>query len=116
MQYSIVLADLQPYAMLFTKLSLLFLYLRLFERNKLVRIGIWIGVGVCAVVYTIFMFVFIFLAETNPAEVAFNHAFGIVNFVTDIYILILPAVAIGSLQMRTSKKIGLIAVFTTGLV
>ena len=39
-----------------------------------------------------------------------------VGLVIDLYILILPIVAVSKLQMATRRKVGIILIFTTGLL
>ena len=39
-----------------------------------------------------------------------------VGLVIDLYILILPIVAVSKLQMGTRRKVGVILIFTTGLL
>ena len=61
------------------------------------------------------MFLFIFLK--NDAElVLVNKALGIVNMLTDIYIFVLPLMAISILHMPLKRKIGVGAVFMAGLL
>lgn len=44
-----------------------------------------------------------------------NVMLGTVNIVSDLYILLLPLPAIWSLQLPTKKKLGVSAIFTTGI-
>lgn len=39
-----------------------------------------------------------------------------INLVLDVYILVLPIAGVSKLQLPTSKKLGVIAVFLTGLL
>lgn len=39
-----------------------------------------------------------------------------VGLVIDVFLLVLPAVAVSSLQMNTTRKIGIMLIFGTGLM
>lgn len=47
---------------------------------------------------------------------AISYSVGIFNVVTDFYLLILPLPAVWSLQLPIRQKIGVSAIFLTGLV
>ena len=103
-------------AYFFTKLAILLLYYRLFAPNKLVRWGIYVGVVCNFLIYTSFMFVFIYVPVMNDvAGVRLADAIAIYNVLSDVYLFILPMFAVSTLHMAPRKKLGLVAIFLTGL-
>ena len=98
--------------MLCLKLSLLLLYLRIFAPDKAARYLIYIGVVICVSAYTTLMFLTIFVDVDTLIKT--NIALGIVNFVTNVYILCVAIAAVSKLQLSTQKKIGVILIFMTG--
>ena len=48
-------------------------------------------------------------------EWVFTVVSGIINVMTDFYVLILPIAMVWSLQLTTRRKIGVIAIFLAGL-
>ena len=108
------------------KLSLLLLYYRLFSCNKTMRFLIYFGIAFQALFY-IASIGFYSAAEatctqSSKAQAAFylrewvfTVVSGIVNVITDFYVLILPIAMVWSLQLTTRRKIGVIAIFSTGL-
>ena len=100
--------------MLCVKLSLLWLYHRIFHPIKVTRYLIYAGMTFCTGAYISIMFVNVF-ATINTLIVA-NKTLGVVNFVSDVYILFVPLTAVAKLQLSTKRKIGIIMVFMTGIV
>ena len=113
----------------FAKLSLFWLYLRLFRPDYWTRILIYFGICITFVFYTATTVaggvLCIPRSEESWAEVAFTRCqknvitgfyLGIFNVVSDLYILILPIPVIWQLQMPTRKKIGVCAIFMTGIL
>ncbi|KAL3476535.1 hypothetical protein BJX99DRAFT_270360 [Aspergillus californicus] len=98
----------------FTKLTLLLLYLRLFEQNRPVKLGIWAGIIVCSLYYTITMFLYIFLDPVDQIDLIYASA--IVGVITDVYIICLPLCAVAQLHLNRTKKWRVAAVFMTGLL
>ncbi|KAI8624508.1 hypothetical protein F5Y19DRAFT_312207 [Xylariaceae sp. FL1651] len=109
-------AYLSSPCLLFTKLSLFFLYHRLFAPNKTVRYGIYVGVVLCTIFYTTALFLFIFLIKDYEKAVQVNFAFAIVNPIFDFYALSLPLVAVVGLHLSMRKKLGILAIFLWGLL
>ena len=60
------------------------------------------------------MFINIFVDGT--ALLSANKALGGVNLVSDVYILCVPMDAISKLQLSLRKKIGVMLMFTTGIM
>lgn len=108
------MAALTEPAIGFTKLALLFFYYHLFWPNLATRVGSLIGIVAVTIIYTTLFFMFIFMEVTQT--VALNKSIGILNVFTDFYILLLPLPAVLNLQLASNKKIGLIILFSTGLL
>lgn len=108
----------------FTKLALLLLYLRLFAPHRPTRYAIYCGIVFNFLFYTTMFFLLIFICpvfNSGSAEcqgvlkvlAVVISAFGIGS---DFYILLIPLLSVSKLQLRTGKKLGLIAIFLTGLL
>ena len=54
------------------------------------------------------------LSSRYQAFARFSIPIGVIGMIIDLYLIILPIRAVTTLQMRTSKKIGLIIIFLTG--
>ena len=126
-QFMSSLAVMYVLAILLTKLSICFLYLRIFGIHKTfstcVKAGIWfcvvyytagLGLGIaqvtkCATISTI----------GDPLCVQTQNLTlwqAVINVTTDIYLLVLPLAPISHLQMRRRKKFGVLLIFLSGLV
>ena len=116
-------------AILFTKASILLLYLRLFSPSRTVRYVIYFNLSANVVVYVTGFFVEAFLCTPREAiwnpwiedykclnENAVHMASALLNVLSDFAILVLPISSVWSLQMPKEKKLGVIAVFATGLL
>lgn len=98
------------------KLSLLLLYLRIFQPNHAVRYATIVGIVIVTMMYTIWMFVFIF--ESALSDAVGSHlswAQAAFNVATDVYIFILPISGVINLNMPFKRKLGILAIFSTGL-
>ena len=116
-QKSKIMAIVQQPTSLFTKLALLGMYYRLFSPKREIKYAIVFGMVVCFIIYTIVMFVWIFIEEFTDVAGAvnkINKAQAFLNLGTDIYIFVIPLVAVSGLQMSRAQKIGVTAVFMTG--
>ncbi|KAL8792392.1 MAG: hypothetical protein Q9195_005006 [Heterodermia aff. obscurata] len=113
---------------LFAKLSILLLYLRVFSPARRVRFAILAVLLANVAFYIIGIFVEIF--RCNPrrkiwltwiegkciSQIAANIAGAVWNTVSDFVILILPLNTVRALKIKKSAKIGTIAIFATGLL
>lgn len=113
-----------------TKLSLLFLYLRIFRVNVKLRYFIYFGIAIDVLFYTSIMIGFFIIYMPRNGEslltllykprvrtgVALAIAQSAVNVASDFYILCLPIPGIWQLQAPLSKKIGISAIFLTGIL
>lgn len=114
------------------KLSLLFLYLRIFRPNVQLRYFIYFGIvfdvlfyiSVMVGIFIIYMprkgeslFDVLYKPRDRPiAQSSLAIAQSAVNVASDIYILCLPIPGVWQLQAALSKKIGLSAIFMTGIL
>ena len=113
----------------FAKLSLFALYLRLFHPAYWTRILIYFGILITFVFYTAITVAEGVLCIPRSGEswakatstrchqdVYVGFYLGLFNVVSNFYILILPIPVIWQLQMPTRKKIGVCAIFMTGIL
>ncbi|KIN03253.1 hypothetical protein OIDMADRAFT_53049 [Oidiodendron maius Zn] len=111
------LAIIQQPTSLAAKLALLGMYHRLFSPKKGIKYTIIIGMVVCTIIYIVIMALYIPLQD-NAAGILrlnrINKAQAILNLSTDIFIFVVPLVAISGLNLSRSQKIGVGAVFMTG--
>lgn len=109
------------------KLSLLLLYYRLFGSNKTMRYLIYTGIAFQALFYLAGVGFFSKAesvcgtsasaqAKFYTREWTFTIVSGVINVLTDFYVLILPVAMVWSLQLTSRQKIGIISIFLTGLL
>ena len=119
---------------LFVKLSLFLLYLRLFRPNKVTRWLIIGGMIACTIAYPAVIIISCVLCVPPPARAnedlawlvkSAQCAYGLTRVgvflgafgpVSDIYLLVLPFQAVMGLYMPLRRKLGVSAVFSTGVV
>jgi hypothetical protein len=114
-------------AMASVKLSYLWFYLRIFPQPNF-RKWIWVCMGLVAGYWLgsmlqIFLICAPFEMNWNPAIpghcASYNVAFvtiGIFNMITDLIIMLLPIPFLQKIQMAIGIKIGLVAIFSIGLL
>lgn len=115
--------------MFLAKLSILLLYLRIFQVDRQTRILVYIAVIWNAALSLADMIGFGILCVPLPGRswqrasrdrkcrvvaLMFSLVTGVVNFCSDLFIIGIPIPAVWNLQLRTSKKLGVIAIFATG--
>lgn len=107
------------------KLSILMLYFRLFNVYRtfsiLIHIGIWFNVILFVIPSTVS-----FTLCTKPTAIEYlkcSPTLTRVAFVTslggvigDFYILIIPILAVRKLTLNNKRKLGVLAIFSTGLL
>lgn len=98
--------------MLFLRLSLLLLYVRIFATDKVTRYLTYFETTFCILAHTILMFLNIFLYVEPVVDT--NKALGAVNLFSDICILCAPIAAFSTSQLSVKKKIGIMLVFMIG--
>jgi hypothetical protein len=106
-------------------------YRRVFAPNKIIKILSNGRIGFLVVAYTAMLFPTIFDCTPGaPIYKAWNptapghcfpvrilpHISGILNAVTDIYVLVLPIPTLWGLHLKTSRKIRVMAIFSLGIL
>ncbi|KAF6235751.1 hypothetical protein HO173_005946 [Letharia columbiana] len=116
--------------MFFAKLALFLLYHRLFALNRWTRIAIYFGVALNGLFYLASCITLVILCIPRQRENWASPTYaarcyraevtgviqGIFGLLSDIYIFILPLPVLFRLQMSLKKKLGITAVFFTGLI
>ncbi|KAL8650703.1 MAG: hypothetical protein Q9210_003674, partial [Variospora velana] len=108
--------------MFFTKLSLLLLYHRIFAPDRVTKYLVYFGILYCFVLYTSFLLLTFLLCQT-PLQAACKHRVNLfilissgLNVFADIYLLVIPITAVAKLHMPLRQKLGVSAVFFTGML
>lgn len=123
---------------MFTKCTLLVFYLRVFRPDKRANIMVWMGIVIIVLFYVISNIVYLVkcipvsqeLPGLDPTEWAErtsnNHcghpnldvaaALGIFSSITDFYVLAIPISSVLALQLQRTRKLGVLAIFLTGLL
>ncbi|TGO07037.1 hypothetical protein BTUL_0342g00040 [Botrytis tulipae] len=106
------------------KITIFLMYLELFAALKTTRILCFIGVGVTAIFYIIiitltalwsFPLSIYFVVDNTIKGQSLNIPKGIFGLVVDIYLFLIPLVAVSALKSATiRKKLGILLVFSTG--
>lgn len=117
--------------MFLVKLSLFLFYLRVFGFVRHLRILIFIGITFHLILYsTSFVLEFVFCyprrGQSYLMSFAAPHctvdaarlgiAQGVGNIIGDFYLLLIPLPVVLKLQISLQKKIGVIAIFLTGIL
>ena len=116
-----------PVVILMVKLSILSLCLRLFKVDRLFLRLVYFGVIFQTLFYSAVFFVAIVTVTRCDSAAALTIQLcqnqyilvitqGVVNVITDFYVLALPITRVAQLQMPFWRKVGLCAIFLTGLV
>jgi hypothetical protein len=115
----------------FIKVTLLLLYLRIFRPSTTANVMIWLGIVSVTLFYlasaVVYIIVFVPRPGGNKAWGAMSHrtsmiildmaaAQGVVGCVQDLYILIIPVYLVSGLRLARRRKLGVIALFLTGLL
>jgi hypothetical protein len=117
--------DLHGVTISCTKLAILFLYLRLFGVYRYLRIMVYVGIGTTILLHGVATVVAMALCTTDSAltyvkcsgtttTIALVSSAG--NVVSDLYILTIPCLAVWNLHLDTTRKLGVLAVFSAGLL
>ena len=121
------LAFCYPISIFCVKLTISLLYLRLFGMQKAFRYSVYGGIMFFFLFYTAYMgiqfgteilcvnteSIRISLCRKNPILTLMS---GVVNVVTDWYLLILPIPSLMLLKLRRRRKLGLLLIFMSGLM
>lgn len=115
------------FAMFFIKLSISLLYIRIFNVQRTFRYFVCAGILTCALTYAACLGISIatLVQCATPRALSYSICMkaqiitvvtSVINVSTDVYILVLPIGPILKLILRPRQKIGLLAVFFSGLV
>lgn len=129
-KYQLLTACLYDVACIFTKASLLILYLRIFRPLRRARILIWMGVIFVAVFYTICLAIRLGLCVPRGVSwvrtsveprcrqpmLQLNVAQGVINVLTDFYALAIPLALVLGLHLSMARKAGVLGIFLTGIL
>ena len=78
------------------------------------RIAIQVGIAFCLVTYTVMIFLPIWVDITTLPYA--NDFLGIINILSDAYLVCLPILAVNRLQLPLRKKIGVMLIFLSGVL
>ena len=113
------------------KLTFFILYLQLFHPMRWLRVCIYVGAAIEVIAYgafTITMFVLMTPTSTEDwvthlysqnehnAQYKVSIPVSCFGLVVDLYLLVLPLIAISRLQMPTQRKIGVAFIFMSGIL
>lgn len=114
-----------------TKLTFFLLYLHIFRPMQWLRICIYLGVTLSTVIYWSFSIALFVLESPRSGETwaevyvssSRNEIISKVNLLVavggllvDVWLFVLPLVAIYKLQLHSTRKVGLTIMFSTGLM
>ncbi|MCJ1359195.1 MAG: hypothetical protein MMC33_009195 [Icmadophila ericetorum] len=119
--------NIVAFAFFTSRLPILLLYLRVFGRKKSFRYAVYFGFFADFIVYLCNVPLLAIFCAPPPGQswaAVFQKcqrlrplavAQGICNIALDIYILLLPVQTVWALNLPAKKKVGVIAIFTTGV-
>jgi hypothetical protein len=112
----------------FVRVSLLILYLRIFQVSYRANVMIWVGIVVTAIAHMAFLIAYLIILVPSPSHQELwampkNHAApnniaavsGVYGIVIDFYILAIPVQLVLGLHLPLGRKVGICAIFLTGL-
>ncbi|KAL8929892.1 MAG: hypothetical protein Q9208_001036 [Pyrenodesmia sp. 3 TL-2023] len=108
--------------MFFTKLSLLLLFYRIFSPDRVTKYLVNFGILFIFVLYTTFLLLTFLLCQSVLVQscasewTLFVLTTSGLNILNDVYLLMIPLAAIARLQMPSRQKLGVSAIFLTGLL
>ena len=125
-----LIAILSPPTFLFLKLTFFVMYRHVFGPKRWMRISANLGAILTTLFYGTMSLCAIIFATPRRGETWARHEGShlaqmniklsipqsCVNVVLDVYILILPIVAVAKLQMAPRRKVSIILIFMTGLL
>jgi len=117
-------------SILMAKLSLLLLYLQIFRPNVRLRYCIYLTIGLISIFYSATFIAYAVLSIPRPGQsqleamlsvntardIPLGITQGVVNVITDFLIFCLPIPVVWKLQLPRRKKVGVLAMFMTGLL
>lgn len=133
-QSNLAAINLYAASALFVKLSLFLLYLRLFKPNRITRWLIYGGIVVCGLFYSASIISNCVLCMPHPGQpndlptwelragdcnipsIRLALVQGVFGTLSDIYLLVVPIRSVFQLHLPTSRKLGVSAIFMTGIM
>ncbi|KAI3401820.1 hypothetical protein diail_8198 [Diaporthe ilicicola] len=137
-QNSFVAVLMYAVSSMFTKCTLLVFYLRLFQPDRRAKLMVWAGIITIFLFYVVSIsFVLVICiplsqdhsrldpmkwsegANNNSCErrsLTVSAAQGIFGAITDLYVLSIPISSVLALRLPKKRKIGVLAIFLTGLL
>ena len=115
----------------FIKASILVLYLRIFSPLWRVKLLIYLGIAIILLTNATISILFaalctprngqLYTVQYNTSQCFENAtnltlASAIVNFISDLYLLLLPLPLVWNLQLTRKRRLGIIAIFMTGIL
>ncbi|KAH7090473.1 hypothetical protein FB567DRAFT_519937 [Paraphoma chrysanthemicola] len=117
--------DLHGVTISCTKIAILCLYLRLFGVYRYLRIMVYFGILTTVLVHGVATIAAMALCTTESAleyvkcsgtTTTIALVASAINVVSDLYILAIPCLAVWNLHMDVKRKLGVLAVFSAGLL
>lgn len=119
---------LSPFTFLFLKSTFFILYLELFKQFNWLRVIIWMGLLLNSATYILFTILVFYFSTPSKGETWFDHLTSrklqttvdmsvpqsAIGLGIDLYILIIPIIAVSKLTMSLKRKIGVILIFLSG--
>lgn len=113
-----------------TKITFFLFYLQVFQPLRWLRVSVYIGASLSTTVYLGLALTQFIMASPRRHQswmeealssrelrlVTLGVPIACVGLATDVFLLILPSVAVSQLQMTTMRRIGLMLIFGTGLL
>ncbi len=117
-------------SILMAKLSLLLLYLQIFRPNVRLRYCMYLTIGLISIFYSATFIAYAVLSIPRPGQsqleamlsvntardIPLGITQGVVNVISDFLIFCLPIPVVWKLQLPRRKKVGVLAMFMTGLL
>ncbi|KAJ8070893.1 hypothetical protein OCU04_001252 [Sclerotinia nivalis] len=126
-----VIGLLTPICLGLIKITIFLTYIEIFSRLKWVKISCYLGIIITSIFYLIIMSCTIFWSFPHIGETFVEHylkAVGViksqelsiptavVGLAIDVYLFLVPALAVSGLKMQRRKKIAVMLIFATGFL
>lgn len=131
-QQTSVISIMYIFAAALTKLSLFALFLRIFAPSRRCRLMVWAGVVFTVVSYVALLAAWTACSVPGPDDGNWNDpvffakvgrrtptpsvALAVVGIVSDFYVIAIPLTVVSRLNLSFAKRLGLSALFATGLL
>ncbi|KAI0390339.1 hypothetical protein F5Y17DRAFT_70130 [Xylariaceae sp. FL0594] len=99
------------------KISILMFYLRVFGVQRVTKVMTICGIIFVAILYGAFTITFAILDPTlhRPSVVKLSETQAAISVATDLFLLVLPISSVVRLQMSRSRKLAIVAIFSSGI-